>query len=104
MVITSKWPGNCRDCGTRFAEGTQVEWQKGKGASCCNVRTAVRREPSPDGRHRLPVAYLPFGGTTEGRNPEWEPTNYPQADPQDMTSAEMGDALTGPGTITTPWN
>ena len=80
MVITSKWPGNCRDCGTRFAEGTQVEWQKGKGASCCNV-------PAPEAAQTMEEmwaatqeqaqewqAYFGKGGDSLASNPSQRPT------------------------------
>ena len=246
MLITSKWAGNCRDCGTRFAEGTQVEWQRGQGASCCNLapedtqveqpvivdgaqrmeyrtgkaaqvavdisgdsmvyeekeysgynwmclecrlvwdrkwqavecakrshvtsffvayggtvwdgrgfmpagglergkyipgtgatytRTAVRREPSPDAPPGAPALAPSYNQVEEPealhcelcgepfqplddprlnecsmcidiRNIELDRVEEPaaQADPQDMTSEEMWDALTSPGTVTTTWN
>ena len=34
--MQAKFPGTCRDCGTKFPAGTDIDWQKGKGASCCN--------------------------------------------------------------------
>ena len=244
--MQAKFPGTCRDCGNRFPAGTDIDWQKGQGASCCNgtpqvapkaskspmvvdgaqrmewvdgkttqevvgfqgdslvyeqkeysgyswmclgcrlvwerqhqavncekrdhvasfeqsyggtvwdgrgftphglvagkylpgtgttyVRTAIRREKSTDtppvAPAPVPVEYLPYGGVTDGKDSEWEPVNYPQADPQDegccagcecgneclpdcptqakqdMTSEEMWESIpsvTQP-TITTSWN
>ena len=34
--MQAKFPGKCRDCGNRFPAGTDIDWQKGQGASCCN--------------------------------------------------------------------
>jgi len=34
--MQAKFPGTCRDCGNRFPAGTDIDWQKGQGASCCN--------------------------------------------------------------------
>ena len=34
--MQARFPGTCRDCGNRFPAGTDIDWQKGKGASCCN--------------------------------------------------------------------
>ena len=226
--MQAKFSGTCRDCGNRFPVGTDIDWQKGQGASCCNgtqypspgaefspgieerqaglpdprpqadrafivdgamkmewveekvymegvafqgdsvtyeemvysgynwmcfecklvwdkqhqakncgkrdhvasyedtygvrevengvpkgnnmysiTRTAIRREKSKDtppvAPARVPVEYLPYGGVTDGKDSEWEPVNYPQADPQDMTSEQLWDSM-GPGTITTSWN
>jgi hypothetical protein len=36
VTLQAKYPGTCRDCGSKFPAGTSVEWQKGQGASCCN--------------------------------------------------------------------
>ena len=233
--MQAKFPGTCRDCGNKFPAGTDIDWQKGQGASCCNgtrkgtmfpatqeqaqewqeyfgkqpmvvdgaqrmeyqtgkvtqeivdvqgdsyiyqekeyngynwmclecrlvwerqhqavgckgrehvtrfeqsyggtvwdgrgmlpaglvggkylpgtgttyVRTAIRREKSTDtppvAPARVPVEYLPYGGVTDGKDSEWEPVNYPQADPQDMTSEEMWESMTSVShpSITTEWN
>jgi len=209
--MQAKFPGTCRDCGNRFPAGTDIDWQKGQGASCCNgtpqaapqadrafivdgamkmewveektyqegvgfqadtviyeervysgynwmcfecklvwdkqhqakgcgsrghvstyedtygvrevrngvptgnnmysiTRTAIRREKSKDtppvAPARVPVEYLPYGGVTDGKDSEWEPVNYPQADPQDMTSEEMWESMTSVShpSITTTWN
>ena len=34
--MQARFPGTCRDCGNKFPAGTDIDWQKGKGASCCN--------------------------------------------------------------------
>ena len=34
--MQAKFSGTCRDCGNRFPVGTDIDWQKGQGASCCN--------------------------------------------------------------------
>jgi hypothetical protein len=34
--MQARFPGICRDCGNRFPAGTDIDWQKGQGASCCN--------------------------------------------------------------------
>ena len=34
--MQAKFSGTCRDCGNKFPAGTDIDWQKGKGASCCN--------------------------------------------------------------------
>ena len=228
--MQARFPGTCRDCGRKFPAGTDIDWQKGQGASCCNgtpylnflrapqaapqaskspmvvdgaqrmeyqtgkvtqeivdvqgdsyiyqekeyngynwmclecrlvwerqhqavgckgrehvtrfeqsyggtqwdgrgftphglvagkylpgtgttyVRTAIRREKSQDtppvAPTRVPVEYLPHGGVTDGKDSEWEPVNYPQADPQDMTSEEMWEFMTSVNqpSITTTWN
>jgi len=34
--MQARFPGKCRDCGSKFPAGTDIDWQKGKGASCCN--------------------------------------------------------------------
>lgn len=35
MMITSKYPGRCRSCGTRIAVGDRVNWERGvKGVQC----------------------------------------------------------------------
>ena len=61
------------------------------------TRTAIRREKSTDtppvAPAPVPVEYLPYGGVTDGKDSEWEPVNYPQADPQDMTSEEMWESI-----------
>jgi hypothetical protein len=221
--MQARFPGKCRDCGNKFPAGTDIDWQKGQGASCCNgspqadkrtivdrfglldtmqmewveekttqevvgfqgdspvyeervysgynwmcvecrlvwdrqhqavncgsrghvatyedtygvrevvngvpkghnmysiTRTAIRREESKDtppvaprnsgwGHATVPVEYLPYGGTTDGKDSEWVPVNWPQveepapqADPQDMTSEQLWESM-GPGTITTSWN
>ena len=105
------------------------------GTGATYTRTAVRREPSPDAP---PVAPAPAPSYNQVEEPEalhcelcgepFQPLDDPrlnecsmcidirnieldrveepaaQADPQDMTSEEMWDALTSPGTVTTTWN
>jgi hypothetical protein len=74
------------------------------------VRMAIRREKSTDtppvAPAPVPVEYLPYGGVTDGKDSEWVPVNYPQADPQDMTSEEMWESMSSvtQPTITTTWN
>jgi hypothetical protein len=34
--MQARFPGTCRDCGNKFPAGTDIDWQKGQGASCCN--------------------------------------------------------------------
>ena len=34
--MQARFAGTCRDCGNRFPVGTDIDWQKGQGASCCN--------------------------------------------------------------------
>ena len=34
--MQAKFSGTCRDCGNKFPAGTDIDWQKGQGASCCN--------------------------------------------------------------------
>ena len=34
--MQARFAGTCRDCGNRFPAGTDIDWQKGQGASCCN--------------------------------------------------------------------
>jgi len=47
--MQARFPGTCRDCGNRFPAGTDIDWQKGQGASCCNGTpasiTVVHAEP-----------------------------------------------------------
>jgi hypothetical protein len=80
------------------------------GTGTTYVRTAIRREKSKDtppvAPTRVPVEYLPYGGVTDGKDSEWEPVNYPQADPQDMTSEEMWESMSSVNhpSITTTWN
>ena len=38
--MQARFPGTCRDCGNKFPAGTDIDWQKGKGASCCNPQAA----------------------------------------------------------------
>ena len=33
--MQARFPGTCRDCGNKFPAGTDIDWQKGQGASCC---------------------------------------------------------------------
>jgi len=74
------------------------------------IREAVRREKSKDtppvAPAPVPVEYLPYGGVTDGKDSEWVPVNYPQADPQDMTSEQMWESMSSVNqpTITTSWN
>ena len=89
----------------------EVENGVPKGNNMYSItRTAIRREKSQDtppvAPARVPVEYLPYGGVTDGKDSEWEPVNYPQADPQDMTSEEMWESMSSVNqpTITTSWN
>ena len=41
--MQARFPGTCRDCGNRFPAGTDIDWQKGKGASCCNGSPQVAK-------------------------------------------------------------
>ena len=34
--MQARFAGTCRDCGNRFPAGTDIDWQRGQGASCCN--------------------------------------------------------------------
>ena len=34
--MQARFSGTCRDCGNKFPAGTDIDWQKGQGASCCN--------------------------------------------------------------------
>jgi hypothetical protein len=35
MTIKSRYPGKCRDCGTSFPAGTEIEWHgRRRGSSC----------------------------------------------------------------------
>ena len=58
VTLQAKYPGTCRDCGSKFPAGTSVEWQKGQGASCCNgtPQVAPQASKSPmvvDGAQRM---------------------------------------------------
>ena len=44
--MQARFPGTCRDCGNRFPAGTDIDWQKGKGASCCNGSPQVAPQAS----------------------------------------------------------
>ena len=41
--MQARFPGTCRDCGNKFPAGTDIDWQKGKGASCCNGSPQVAK-------------------------------------------------------------
>ena len=41
--MQARFPGTCRDCGNKFPAGTDIDWQKGKGASCCNGTPQVAK-------------------------------------------------------------
>mgnify|MGYP003661531155 CR=1 FL=1 len=34
--MQARFAGTCRDCGNKFPAGTDIDWQRGQGASCCN--------------------------------------------------------------------
>ena len=34
--MQARFAGTCRDCGNRFPAGTDIDWQRGQGASCGN--------------------------------------------------------------------
>ena len=44
--MQARFPGTCRDCGNKFPAGTDIDWQKGKGASCCNGTPQVAPQAS----------------------------------------------------------
>ena len=44
--MQARFPGTCRDCGNKFPAGTDIDWQKGKGASCCNGSPQVAPQAS----------------------------------------------------------
>ena len=41
--MQAKFPGKCRDCGNKFPAGTDIDWQRGQGASCCNGSPQVAK-------------------------------------------------------------
>jgi hypothetical protein len=58
--MQARFPGTCRDCGNKFPAGTDIDWQRGQGASCCNgspqVAKVAKATSSPmvvDGAQRM---------------------------------------------------
>ena len=58
--MQARFAGTCRDCGNKFPAGTDIDWQRGQGASCCNGRPqAASQGKSPssplvvDGAQRM---------------------------------------------------
>ena len=59
--MQARFSGKCRDCGNKFPAGTDIDWQRGQGASCCNgspqvAPKAAKSTSSPmvvDGAQRM---------------------------------------------------
>jgi hypothetical protein len=52
--MQARFPGTCRDCGNKFPAGTDIDWQKGQGASCCNGTPQAAKSPMVvDGAQRM---------------------------------------------------
>jgi len=69
VTFRAKYAGTCRDCGLGFPVGTIVEWERRRGASCCNGTQA----PSP-GHEWTPGVEERLAGLPDPRPQE------PQAD------------------------
>ena len=65
--MQARFPGTCRDCGNRFPAGTDIDWQKGKGASCCNGTPQAERPVIVDRFNLLDVMQMEWvdGKTTQ---------------------------------------
>lgn len=53
MTITAKFAGTCKKCGGHIAAGTQIEWERGAGAShvkCPEGTVAVSAGPRKTGQ------------------------------------------------------